>query len=180
MRLGCFLLALAVIPFLLMLRYDNSRHWTAVSVPFSVSASHVTRANFTVDLNATYWVEIELERKLPFETIKGLGCPPVEWAVWQNNKSIGREYSGEGWSSDTVEYDIGTFKGIVRQKYSIEAHVKQNAPAFRELQPRLIVFVSPVDSMAITQREAGLILVSMVEFILSMCCFVSAWREGRT
>ena len=96
------------------------------------------------------------------------------WTVKNGGRSVGQEYSGQ-YSGEAVGHIVGKFKGVARQRYILEAHVSQDAPAFQVLQPHLEIRVTPPDFKAALIQSAMLKMLSGVLCIVAVVCMAIHW-----
>jgi hypothetical protein len=107
----------------------ETRHYVPVKMPLTMSVGHIRTKEFVVNVDARYQIEIEVEKKIPFDTLNCLlgMAPPMpnqcadqevinaKWVLSTAGKVVGQGSSaddkGGGWASDTISREIGNFEG---------------------------------------------------------------------
>ena len=178
-KLGLILLVVTGSLCFVSRRAFNAHNWTPVSIPLPLSASQITQATFVADMDTTYFVQIDLKRRLPFEKIKTLGQPSVEWTVKQGSSSVGEDYSGEYWGESMMGYEIGDFPGRAGRQYRVEVCIRKNARAFKVLDPHLQIAVTPIDTEKYLLQGSVLAFMSLCLFLSSLACFLRGWQQAR-
>src|SRR5712692_6203125 len=71
------------------LLWSETRTWVPVSMPISLRGGHVRTREFKVNLKALYIVEIEVEKKIPYETLNCLlGIEDINPDKCKNTASV--------------------------------------------------------------------------------------------
>lgn len=185
LRWGLGLLILATALFLFALRMGNAHDREPVNVPLSFAQKGQASRSFTADSNATYLVEMDLHRDLPFDRLQavigGLNqqspvlnvrperVPAITYSVTDSGQEVMRKY--EGWYfSDTCGAEVGKFKGIAGRQYVVRARVTQPLARLQVLRPHLRVSVSPAASEGTIVRTSILLVLSLLTFVIGAIC----------
>lgn len=139
----------------------KTRHYAPVKMPVSMSVGHIRTKEFVVNIDARYNIEIEVEKKIPFDTLNCLlGMAPsipnvcadqeiinANWVLSSAGKVIGQGSSlqdrGGGWANDTISREIGSFEGRKGQRYRLDLDLLKDGTALSAGNPRLTVSVDP-------------------------------------
>jgi hypothetical protein len=167
----------------------STRTEVPVNLPITMAVGHIRTSEFKVNLSTTYLIEIEVQKKIPFDTLNcllGLGMsetssalhectdrPSVVRASWRLT-SIGQTIaSGSadderlgGWGNESISRELGRFQSQSGRRYVLDVDVLADGSALAPGNPRLKVEVHP----AIYEDDAVssaivLLLVGMLTLI---------------
>ena len=146
---GLFLMVIAGGLFWQVERIVHSQALRPLQAPLALGVKNATvTQTFTADTAATFYVQIDCQRRLPFGQFRtALNTLPtiVVWSVRSNGRPVPPyHYKGQDWG-DTVGAIIGSFQAVPGQQYTVTATVKKPAPQFQVLRPQVQVGVSPPD-----------------------------------
>jgi len=155
-------------------------------------------ATFTADASDTYNVQIDLKRNLPFEDINALvggwadpdkpphPGPPRPEIVWTVNNvaeadrstSWGSQYWGE-----TVGVEIGHFKAVAGQRYTVTVRVVKPSPAVQVLDPQLQValtyILQPLYYVPAFIAQSGGLIAAVIGLLVMLYAFVTLRAEKK-
>jgi hypothetical protein len=141
---------------LLSVRADwtKAHNWTPVNIPIRFDKPNTVSATFVADASDTYLVQIDLKRKLPFEDINafvggwadpdkpphtGPPRPEIVWTVNNVPEADRTTYWGSTYWGETVGVEIGHFKAVAGQRYTVTVRVVKPSPSAQALDPHLHV-----------------------------------------
>jgi hypothetical protein len=138
--------------------------WTPVSFPIDLRPGISRSPAFSIDLSSDYLIELEVERKLPFEQINCLlgvsplpngNCVGIEspvdlrWVVSSLGRKIAEGSSeqehGGAWST-SISRTIGRFRGDKGQEYRVQVESLKDASVLTSSNPRITVGVHSIKS----------------------------------
>jgi len=169
--------------------------YRSVHQPLSLVPGRV-RQDFKVNVNADYIIGIEVERKLPNETIDCLlgvdyfepkgtcaNTPSVLDVSWKltsdgvpiNTMSYAKMPLG-AWSNSTIEAELASFKGQRGRRYALEFDIAQDGRQLTITNPMLVVHVDDWDyedivfsrSIAAVAFAVCAIIVGLKKYSLAM------------
>ncbi len=163
-------------------------------MPVAMSVGHVRTNEFTVNIKAPYEIDIEVEKRIPFDTLNCLlgmsssvsgdctNAPEVVSATWVVSND-GRVYAqgssvadrGGVWANGTISREIGRFDGERGRKYQLDVDVLTDGTRLAAGNPRLTVSVDS-DFVEGTMFETaflvypvvgGLLLIGLILLVVS-------------
>jgi len=172
-------------------------------VPVSLTAGHVHVPEFRINLSGPYEIKIEAKKRIPFEMLNCLlGMPKLasekcdrpsvvraRWALTSNGvvvaKGISDTEKGGAWANDTIERQIGSFRGKWNRRYILDVDFTADGSALAVTDPHLVVeitsdfyqgsmwmsFLLLLICSAVAIVGAALLLASAAQMIYSL------WRE---
>jgi hypothetical protein len=140
----------------------EKRAWIAIEKPISLTQGRVQTVKFKSNLKSRYLIEIEVDRKIPFDTLNCLlgvedihpqsctNTPSVleaSWVLWSQGVIAAQgstaSYRGGAWSENTIARQIGSFESEKGQQYTLELIVLADGSRLAVGDPRLKVAVRP-------------------------------------
>jgi hypothetical protein len=134
--------------------WTKAHNWTPVKIPIRFDKPNTVSATFTADASATYEVQIDLKRNLPFEDMNaftgswvdpdkpphaGPPHPEIVWSVTNVPEADRAQYwRGQYWG-ETVGLEIGRFKAVAGRRYTVTVRVVKPSPTVQVLDPHLQV-----------------------------------------
>ncbi|HMD70497.1 MAG TPA: hypothetical protein VKF41_04100 [Bryobacteraceae bacterium] len=140
--------------------WDATRIWVPLDVPISLSPGHIRTPEFKINLEAKYWIELEMEQGCDFEDRACLGgywrrSPlSIPWTL----SSAGRAVPGDGESP--FRSDLGCFNAGAG-RYVLDLDVLQDGSRFNRGKPRLVVFASGYQRQGTNQTGTRVFLLSL-------------------
>lgn len=130
-----------------------------VSMPVSLAVGQVKTPEFRVYVSQYYIVGITVKRRLPLDVLNcmlGISTGPLDptncdkkpvlqadWRLWSSGEIVGRGSSvsdrGGGWANDSVECNIGNFKGEFGKKYVLVVDFTRDGTPLAVTDPHLMV-----------------------------------------
>jgi hypothetical protein len=164
---------------------------TPARVPLRFDKVNTVSATFTADESATYVVEIELKRNLPFEDIeafmrdeqphRGPHRPEIVWTV-NDVREADREihWQAEAYG-ETVTLSIGQFEAAAGHRYTVTTQVIKPSPDAQVLSP--VVKIAMADyltyySSAMT-AQMGRMVAGIIGTVLLIRSLVKLRDERR-
>lgn len=175
-----------------------------VDIPVSMTVGHVRTPVFKVNRNALYDIEIEVEKKIPFETLNCLlgttmatrstdlvECPDkpsvvkISWVLMSNGETVARgstdEYRSGAWRNDSISRELGTFTSESGRYYLLDVDVLADGSSLAPGNPHLKVEVSP----AVYEDEAvggAILFLLCIVLVLMGVVLLLVWffRNRRT
>ena len=144
----------------------SSRNEIPVDLPVAMSVGHIRTPEFKVNLSTTYLVGIEVQKKIPFDTLNcllGLGtsatssvlqeCPDrpsvlkASWKLTSGGQVVASGSSDDerlgGWGNDSISRELGRFQSQSGRRYVLDVDVLADGSALAPGNPRLKVEVHP-------------------------------------
>ncbi len=159
-KIGIGFILAGLLPFSILSLWRATLNTVPVLKPISLSVGHI-RQPFTVNFTGTYTVRIEVERKLPFETLQclmGVGVrerlpegqckniPAVLSASWTLTDSgqiikAGTSATADGgaYANDSIADELGWFEGKRGHHYVLDMDILQDGSALTITNPKLRV-----------------------------------------
>jgi hypothetical protein len=181
------------------LLWSKTRTWVPVNLAIPLSVGSLPPIQFTTNLRALYLIDIEVERKLPFERLNCLlgvdtnekrlaSCPeaPVIGASWVLSNhgvivasSSTAENKGGVWAADTIARQIGSFMSE-KQNYTLVVQILANGSVLASCSPRLKVEVHPQSYEDDAFVDLEVLILSAIAVVSGAIMLVlSARRERR-
>jgi len=179
-KFGLGLVALGIGIFAAWSLWTKTRNFVPVDVPVSLAVGQTISAEFNLNFDGLYLIQIEAEKGIPLGTLHCLmgveadavACkdiPPAIGASWilsSNGQELRHGSSLETHSAPTqssgVARVIGEFQGKSGQQYILRVKVTTDGRSLASAHPRLKVGVA---SIAYTDLQAGRVLVFSTTFI---------------
>lgn len=159
-KVGVGLLLAGLLPVLILSLWRATLNTIPVLTPISLSGGHIAKS-FTINFTGTYTVRIEVERKLPFDTLQcllGVGaqealpegqCKNIptalnaSWTVTENGQIIkaGASATADGgvYANDSIANELGWFEGKRGHHYVLDMNILQDGSALAVTNPKLRV-----------------------------------------
>jgi hypothetical protein len=157
-----------------------------VDVPISMAMGHVRTREFKVNLNALYIIEIEVQKKIPFDTLNcllGLGtsatssalqeCPErpsvvrTSWTLTSDGRTVASGSSDDDregdWGNESISRILGSFRSEDGRRYVLDVNVLADGSSLVPGNPRLKVRVHP---MFYEDVMVGGTAISLIAFVL--------------
>jgi hypothetical protein len=174
-----------------------------VDVPISMSTGHVRTSEFKTNLSALYTIEIQVEKKIPFETLNcllgtampsptssALGeCPDrpsvlkASWKLTSNGQIVASGSSDDerlgSWSNDSISRILGTFRSQSGQRYVLDVAVLADGSALALGNPRLKVEVHPMFYEDVMVGGAILFFLSFALVVIGAILLVISFIKNR-
>jgi hypothetical protein len=179
-KIGLGLVALGIGIFAAWSLWTKTRNFVPVDIPVSLAAGQTISAEFNLNFDGLYFIEIEAEKTGSLDTLHCLmgvepdavqckGIAPAIGATWtlsSNGQELRHGSSLETHSapvqSDGVARVIGEFRGKSGQLYILRVRVNTDGRRLAAAHPRLKVGVS---NIAYTDLQAARVLVFSTTFI---------------
>jgi hypothetical protein len=201
-RVGAGLIIAAIVLFGLWSLWADTRTWCPVNVPISLSAGNrFETAEFIVNLNAEYAIEIEARNKLPINTVSCmLGVGPdwpnktcstpsvlkLSWLLLGNGRVVEQGSSdqtqgGGGWTNSTVARTLGHFRSQQGMRYALQINVLADGSTLSATEPRLRVTATG-QSLELELLIGGMLKLACTGFaaVGAMLLLVSIVMRKRT
>jgi hypothetical protein len=173
-----------------------------VDVPISMAVGHVRTPEFKVNLNALYTIEIEVQKKIPFDTLNcllGLGmsstssalqeCPnrpsvvKASWTLTSDGRTVASgssddERSGD-WGNDSISRILGSFHGADGRRYVLDVNVLEDGSLLAPGNPRLKVRVHPMFYEDVIVGGAAICLIALVLVLTGGILLVISFVKNR-
>lgn len=156
-----------------------------VDVPISMAVGHVRSREFKVNLNALYIIEIEVQKKIPFDTLNcllGLGtsstssalqeCPDrpsvvkASWTLTSGGQTVANGSSDDDregdWGNDSISRILGSFHSKDGGRYVLDLNVLADGSSLALGNPRLKVRVHPMFYEDAMVGGAAISLIALV------------------
>jgi len=161
-KIGLAVIAIGLLPMIVFFVWYAHIKTVPVDKPISLSVGHI-REPFSLNFTSSdYRMGIEVERKLPHETLQCLlgikdyvpegqckSIPPVlhfNWTLTQNGRILESGSSdsilGGAYTDATVENQFGSFDGKRGQRYVLDLNILQDGSALSVAKPKLVIGVS--------------------------------------
>jgi hypothetical protein len=137
-----------------------------VNVPISMAVGHIRTNEFKLNMSAPYTIDVEVQKKIPFETLNCLlgmsmarastdlqdcpDTPPVakaSWVLTSDGKTVARgssdDYRSGAWGNDSISRELGHFQSQAGRRYVLDIEVLADGTVLATGNPRLKVEVHP-------------------------------------
>jgi hypothetical protein len=138
-----------------------------VDVPISMAVGHIRTNQFTINQNAPYTIDIEVQKTIPFDTLNCLlgtamgrmstalqECPDrpsvvkASWVLSSSGYVVARgssdDYRSGAWMNGSISRELGNFDSHRGWQYVLDVDVLADGSALAPGNPRLKVEVHPV------------------------------------
>ena len=174
-----------------------------VNVPISLVPGPLHASEFKVNLDALYTIDIEVEKKIPFDTLNcllgtampsptssALGeCPDrpsvvvATWALTSEGQTVARGSSDESrsgaWGNDSISREIGHLKSQSGRPYRLDVDFLKDGSALAPGNPRLKVEVHPMFYEDTMVGGAVMNLLSVVLIAIGVVLLVVSLFKSR-
>jgi hypothetical protein len=136
-----------------------------VEMPVSMAIGHVRTHDFKVNVNASYEIEIEVQKAIPFETLSCLlgttmgrtstdleECPDrpsvvkASWTLTGDGQTIAHgssdDYRSGAWMNGSIARELGNFQGQSGRRYVLDVNVLADGSSLMRGNPRLEVLLN--------------------------------------
>lgn len=137
-----------------------------VNIPISMAVGHVRTKVFKLNMSAPYTIDVEVQKKIPFDTLNCLlgmatapastalqDCPDrpsvvkVSWVLKSDGQIVAQgssdDYRSGAWANDSISRELGHFQSQIGRRYVLEVDVLSDGSALAPGHPRLKVEVHP-------------------------------------
>jgi hypothetical protein len=160
--------------------WDSTRQWVSVDMPITLSPGRVATREFRVNVDALYDIEIEVQKKIPFDTLNcllgisinaGSKCqdtPSVVEATW--TLFSGDQITARGTSSGSdgavrgglsISRGLGDFHGDNGRRYILELKFLKDGSRLAVCDPHLKVFVTREQAQGIQIMRAFVLFAAI-------------------
>lgn len=174
--------------------YLETRRYVPIDIPVAMSVGHIGTREFTVNMSGRYEIEIEVQKKIPFDTLNCLlgmspsaqkDCPDspavvnASWVLWSDGKieqsGSSADDKGGAWASDTISREIGYFDGKPGHKYRLEVDILADGTRLAPRDPHFKVSITSdfvegamfTTALLIDPAAGVLVLIGVVLLIVS-------------
>jgi len=192
-RLGIGMLLASLVFFVGWIVWVETRSSVPVDIPVSLSTGREYTREFRVNLEQTYTIAIEVDKKLPFDDLVCLlgvntpalepcnKIPPVVKATWvltsQGNlvaQGSSDESKGGDFMNDKIGREIGSFESVKGHRYKLTVSILSDGIRLAQCNPHLKVEVHPmyneniaVQGLLVLCGSAAFGLVGLVTLLVS-------------
>lgn len=179
-----------------------TRNEVPVSLPITMALGHIRTPEFKVNLDTTYLIEIEVQKRIPFDTLNcllGLGmsntsselgeCPDrpsvlkAYWKLTSKGQMVASGSSDDerlgGWGNDSISRELGSFQSQSGRRYVLDVDVLVDGSALAPGNPRLKVEVHPGVYEGDAVWSAILLLVVGVLALIGVILLVISFIQNR-
>jgi hypothetical protein len=184
----------------------DTRVTRPVYLPMSMTVGHFRTPGFKVNLNKLYTIEIEVEKKIPFDTLNcllGTSTGPTSsdlkecddkpsvvrasWVLLSDGHVVAQGTTDDqrrgAWGNNTIARELGDFQSQSGRRYVLDVNVLSDGSALAPGNPHLKIEVHPMfyeDVMVggATQSLVALVLV-LIGGILLVISFVKSPRARK-
>lgn len=182
--------------------YGTWRLWVALAFrsppprPFSMEAGSNTTTAFTLQKSDHYVIAIRAKRRLPSATLyclMGISFGPVadercteksvihiKWVLMSKGQFVAQGSSDDdppgrgGGGKDSVERDIGVFRGVAGKTYSLQLTSAANAEILATSDPQLVVeLIGSANEDAIVE-DFYLSVIFLILEVIGVTLWISA------
>lgn len=178
--------------------WSQTRTWVPIRMPISLNGGHVRTREFKVNFKALYLVEVEVEKKIPYETLNCLlgvediypdkckNIPSVVNVSWVLSSrgtvvALGSSLDSKGgsWTKDTIARQIGSFQSENGRQYTLDVDVLADGSSLTEGNPRLKVEVHPMYYESVAFADIRFLLVTVVLIVIGTIMLVASILRER-
>jgi hypothetical protein len=182
----------------------STRTERPVDTPISMAVGHVRTREFKINFEAPFTIQIEVQKKIPFDTLNCLlgtamgrmttdlqECPDrpsvvkASWVLTSKGHPVAQgssdDYRSGAWMNDSISRELGHFRSQSGRRYVLDVDVLTDGSSLAPGNPRLKVEVHPevyegnIVSSAILFLAMGLVV--LVGVILLSVSFVKNRRR---
>ncbi len=137
-----------------------------VNIPISMAVGHVRTREFKLNMSAPYTIEVEVQKKIPFDTLNCLlgmtmaprstalqECPDrpsvvkASWVLASDGHVVAHgssdDYRSGAWANGSISRELGHFQGQSGRRYVLDVDVLADGSSLTPGNPRLKVEVHP-------------------------------------
>ncbi len=167
-----------------------------------MAVGHVRTGEFKVNLNALYIIEIEVQKKIPFDTLNcllGLGtsstssalqeCPDrpsvvkASWTLTSGGRTVTSGSSDDDregdWGNDSISRILGSFHSEDGRRYVLDVNVLADGSSLALGNPRLKVRVHPMFYEDVMVGGAAISLIALVLVLIGGILLVVSFVKSR-
>jgi hypothetical protein len=177
---GLALLLLGIAVFALWSWWKKTRNLVPVNTPISLAAGQTISAEFKLNFDGLYLIEIQAQQTLPPDALDcrmGVEASPARcqdtppalaayWILSSNGQEIRKGSSADEHNAtvepETVSRAIGEFQGKAGREYKLQVTPSRDGSPLATTNPRLKVAVA---SIAYTDLQSANVLVFSMTFI---------------
>jgi hypothetical protein len=182
----------------------STRTERPVDIPISMAVGHVRTREFKINLEAPFTIQIEVQKKIPFDTLNCLlgtamgrmttdlrECPDrpsvvkANWVLTSNGHPVAQgssdDYRSGAWMNDSISRELGHFGSQSGRRYVLDVNILADGSSLAPGNPRLKVEVHPdvyegnIISSAILFLAMGLVV--LIGVIVLLVSFVKNRRR---
>jgi len=173
-----------------------------VDLPISMAVGHVRTREFKVNLKALYTIEIEVQKKIPFDTLNcllGTGmsstssalqeCPDrpsvlkASWTLTSDRQIVAsgssNDFRSGSWTNDSISRILGNFHSENGRRYVLDVDVLADGSSLAPGNPRLKVEVHPMFYEDVIVGEAAVVLTALVLVVTGGILLVVSFVKNR-
>lgn len=180
----------------------TTRTVVPLQMPISMIVGHVHSREFKVNLSESYLIEIEVEKKIPFDTLNCLlgmhmgptsteigDCPnrpsvvKAAWSLTSQGQVVASgssdDYRSGIWANDTISRELGHFQGGNGRRYTLDVNILADGSILAVGNPELVVEVVPDFNEGIMIWSTILFLGSALLVLIGVIVLVIAYSKDR-
>jgi hypothetical protein len=152
-RIGVALILIGVALHVGWARWAATRTWVPLDIPIPLSRGHMKTGEFKINLESTYWMEVEVERKFDFDGVPCLlgfgfdeckntpGVLKASWSLSNEGRVVARgdtdHAQGMLGGTRTMGRELGSFAAGKGQHYVVDLDVLEDGTRLNAGNPRL-------------------------------------------
>lgn len=163
---GMTLILVGIVAYGLWVVWLSTRNNRPVDIPIKMAVGHVNTPSFKVNRNAPYDIEIEVQKRIPFDTLNCLlgtamqphstdlqECPDkpsvvkASWVLTSDGQIVAHGSSEDhrygAWTNDSIARELGSFQSESGRSYALSVDVLSDGSALAPGNPHLKVEVFP-------------------------------------
>jgi hypothetical protein len=165
-KAGMTLILVGMVGYGLWAVWVSTRNDRPVDIPIKMVVGHVNTPTFKVNRNARYDIEIEVQKRIPFETLNCLlgtamkpsstdlqECPDkpsvvkASWVLISDGQIVAHGSSDDhrygAWGNDSIARELGSFQSESGRSYALGVDVLSDGSALAPGNPHLKIEVFP-------------------------------------
>jgi hypothetical protein len=195
--IGMTLILVGVVAYGLWVVWTSTRINQPVDIPIKMAVGHVSTPSFKINQNASFDIQIEVQKKIPFDTLNCLlgvamkptstdlqECPDkpsvvkASWVLISDGQNVAHGSSEDhrygAWMNDSIARELGSFQGESGRSYTLVLDVLADGSELGPGDPHLKIEVSSavyedemVSGALVTLVSILLVLVGGITLLVS-------------
>ena len=184
--IGMTLILVGVVAYGLWVVWTSTRINRPVDIPIQMAVGHVNSPSFKVNRNARFHIQIEVQKKIPFDTLNcllGLAMKPTStdlqecpdkpsvvkasWVLTSDGQKVAYGSSDDlrsgAWKNNSIARELGSFQAESGRSYTLGLDVLSDGSELGPGAPHLTIEVS---SAVYEDEMVGGTLVMLVSMLL--------------
>lgn len=201
-RLGFIFVGVGVAVCGTWLLWLSTRTERPLDIPMPMAIGHVRTREFKINLKAPYEIDIEVQKKIPYDTLNCLlgtamartstnleECPDrpsvvkASWVLTSDGRVVARgssdDYRSGAWMNDSISRELGHFQSQSGRRYVLDVDVLADGSSLTPGNPRLKVEVHPMVYEQNAFRSVMLAVAMGMLILVGLSLLMFSTRKNR-